>query len=113
VPLASGYPLHHLRAVISFRRFGGSAAIPLATRTRGASALCATGRLKTYSSNKKNVAFFCIYYLYFIFTKSRDSINIFAQSFLSRVAARQQSYILCIFARRTYLVNVYKVKPTK
>jgi hypothetical protein len=26
----SGYPLHHLRAFISFMRFGGSATIPLA-----------------------------------------------------------------------------------
>jgi hypothetical protein len=26
----SGYPLHHLHAFISFMRFGGSAAIPLA-----------------------------------------------------------------------------------
>jgi hypothetical protein len=31
VALASGYPLHHLRAFISFTPFGGSATIPLAT----------------------------------------------------------------------------------
>jgi hypothetical protein len=33
--LASGYPLHHLRALIAslFGRFGGSASIPLATKS--------------------------------------------------------------------------------
>jgi hypothetical protein len=36
-PLASGYPLHHLRG---FHPLGGSAAIPLANRTYGASVLC-------------------------------------------------------------------------
>jgi hypothetical protein len=32
--LASGYPLHHLHALISFGRYGGSAAIPLANAPR-------------------------------------------------------------------------------
>jgi hypothetical protein len=30
--LASGYPLHHLRAFASLMRFGGSATIPLAEK---------------------------------------------------------------------------------
>ncbi len=33
--LASGYPLHHLRAALRLP-YGGSAAIPLASRTSGA-----------------------------------------------------------------------------
>jgi hypothetical protein len=37
LPLASGYPLHHLRAHASHFALGGSAAIPLANRTSGAS----------------------------------------------------------------------------
>jgi hypothetical protein len=35
--LASGYPLHHLRALPLVGRYGGSAAIPLASRPLGAS----------------------------------------------------------------------------
>ena len=47
--LASGYPLHHLRALLrtsgaAVGRFGGSATIPLAARPSGASPL--RGRMK-------------------------------------------------------------------
>jgi hypothetical protein len=55
--LASGYPLHHLRAPSG--RFGGSASIPLAMRNRKATNLIITNKNKLNATkNKKTLSVF-------------------------------------------------------